>query len=250
MSNCASYQDFLGEAITESYRTGKLTKPNTNNKLHKSRISFRDKMQKEAEQQGRKVSDVALDYVAENSGQIQKYILSKGEIPTDENAENLAMQAFNLRKSEVEDIARALGSDLSTAEAYLDSAENSAMEINSPEADSFIGELFDAIAHAASPALQKAVDKRTAKGKKPGVAGFFNNVFSSNDVQTGLVNAGDGVLNDVGTGKAGDIAKGILDQITADQKRKEINKMLPAIIIGVVILIVLVVILTKSLSKK
>jgi hypothetical protein len=231
--------DFLGETIAESYRTGKAKKPNRNNALSKHRSKFRTKMEKEAEQRGKDIEEVALGYVEQNSGQIQRYIISKGELPMDENAAALAIQAYELRSKEVADIANAMGCDYETAEAYLDEAKNKAMEMNSPEADSFIGELFDAIGRVAGKGLQKAADKRVSKGKKPGVAGFFANLLNPGGNQEGEQNNVDLKAE----------AQRLFEEIKSNEKKKEINKMLPMIIIGVIVLIVIVVLVTKKTSK-
>lgn len=231
------YQDFLGEAISENYRTGKLKKPNKNNKIFKARSAFQTKLKKDAEQQNRPIESVALDYVQANSGQLQKYIMSKGELPMDENPENLAVQAWNLRKVEVENIANALGSDFQTAEAYLDDAENRAMEINSPDSDSFIGEIIDIIGKAASPALKKAAEKRQAAGKKPGFAGTLAGIFGNPVDELKPESQDPKVLSQIYEG------------IVAQQKKEEIKKMLPTIIIGVVALIIVVVLITRKASK-
>lgn len=254
--------DFLGETIAESYRTGKNKKPNLKNPVSKARSKFRMKLEKDAKAQGRDLSDVALDHVIENSGQISKYILSKGEVPNDSNPVALAVQAYQLRGNEVNSIADAMGVDFDTASHHLDEAENRAMEIQSPEADSFIGELFDAIAHAAAPGLQKAADKHKTKTGKSGVAGFFSNLLQANDAQSGNsqsaadvaakagANVGNAAVDAAKDGSLGGILKTISNKIIDSQKKSEIKKMLPEIIIGIIVLIIIVVLLTKATSKK
>jgi hypothetical protein len=245
----ASYTDFLGETIAESYRTGKARKPNLNNAMSKGRSKFRMKLEKDATDQGRPIEEVALDHVTENAGQIQKYIISKGELPEEETPQGLAFQAYRLRKKEVSDVARAIGCNYETAEAYLDEAENKAMDISSPEADSFLGEIFDAIGKVAGGGLQKLADKRVAKGKKPGAAGFFAGLLNPNG---NMQMTGQGAAENAdNTGsQIRDALGNIINAVKEDEKKKEIKKMLPMIILGVVALIVIVVLLTKATSKK
>jgi hypothetical protein len=241
----SSYMDFLGETIAESYRTGKQKTPNKNNKLTKSRSSFRTRLENEATERGMDVADVALDYVQFNSGQIQKYVISKGELPQDENPVALAVQAYELRQREVEDIATAMQCDIETASIYLDEAENNAMEINSPESDSFIGEIFDAIGRVAGKGLAKASEKRQAKGKKPGAAGFFAELLSPGSTSKEDDKQGEDTSGGIMAG-----FKSVLDSVKEKEKKDEIKKMMPQIIIGVVILIAVVVLITKLSSKK
>lgn len=233
-----SYTDFLGETIAEHYRTGKTRKPNPNNGMAKARSKFRMKMEKEAADRGKDVEEIALGYVEQNAGQLQRYVISKGELP-EETTAGLAMQTYDLRSREVNDIAAAMGCDYATAEAYLDEAENKAIEMNSPEADSFIGELFDAIGRIAGKGLQKASDKRQAKGKGAGVAGFFANLLNPGTAQGEPVEKIDLKAE----------AQKIIDEITAKKKKEEIKKMMPMIIVGVVVLILVVVLITKKASK-
>jgi hypothetical protein len=236
--------DFLGETIAESYRTGKMRNPNRNNKLSKSRSKFRMKMEKEAASRGKDVEEVALGYIEQNAGQIQKYILSKGELPQDENPAALAVQAYELRSQEVNDIAQAMDCDYDTAEAYLDEAENKAMELNSPEADSFIGELFEAVGNIAGKAAAKGAQKRKKEGKKPGVAGFFAELLSP-----GSTESVEDWENENQKLNLKLEAQNLFNKIKENEKKKEIKKMLPMIIIGVVVLIVIVVLITKKTSK-
>lgn len=239
-----SYMDFLGETIAESYRTNKPAKPNRNNKQTKARSKFRMKMEQEAENRGKDISEIALGYVQQNSGQLQKYIISKGEVPQDHNPVLLAEQAYKLRSAEVNDIAQAMGCDFETASVFLDEAENKAMEINSPEADSFIGELFEAIGRLGGNALAKGAKRKKEAGKKPGVGGFFAELLSPGSTETSAE------LEEQNKRLSlKEEAQKLIDKIKAEEKKKEIKKMLPLIIIGVVVLILVVVMITKKTSK-
>lgn len=252
MSNCSSYNDFLGEAIAETYRTNRLKKPKTTGKLHKAKKALDVSIQKESEATGKPVEDIAMGYVDRNSGIIQKYILSRGEIPVENDTAGLANQAYSLRQKEISDVANALGSDEATAEAYMDEAENNAVEINSAEADSFLGPLFAAIGKAVKGTGQPQIDPATGLPKQKGsfwrTLGSIGSLLGS-PPQYGMqagVYGGNNLLNSIANGQGGGLLQGAFNGVVAQQRRQQINRMLPGIIIGVIALVVIVVLIAKK----
>lgn len=229
-----SYMDFLGETIAETYRTGKPTPPNKNNPLTKARSDFETRMENEAKQQGKDVSEIALEHVKKNAGQLSKYILSKGEIPNDSDPIQLATQAYNLRNHEVSNIANALGVDHDTASTYLDDAENRAMEMGSPEADSFIGEIFTALGRLG----HNIAAKRKAKGKKGGIFGGIGDIFDPNGgAQTNTnTSLGEDIKNQLGA---------LYSDIKQRETKSAINQYLPYAIIAVVVIILITVMISR-----
>jgi hypothetical protein len=237
-----AYNDFLGEVLSETYRTGKPRKANVTNEITLSKKRLQGELSKRAEEQGRDIADVSLDTVVENTGALQKYVTSRGEVPLT-NPVELATQAFLLRQNEIDDYATAMQISRDEAEIYLDEAEEKAASISSPEADNFLGGLFAAVGNVAGAGLKKINDKRAEKGKKPGVLGFLGNLFPAQN---------SGVELPENTATKDDLklmAGSIFEQVKANEKAKEIKKMLPLIIIGVVVLVVAVVLITKKTSK-
>jgi hypothetical protein len=235
----ATYNDFLGETLAETYRTGKAKKANDKNRVTKQRYRLMDTVEQNAIDQTREVSDVALDTVIENSGLLQKYITTRGEVPYTNPAE-LATQAWLLRQQEINDYARALDIDPKEAEIFLDEAEEKAMSISSPESDSFIGGLFGAVSSVAGKALQVGAAKREAAGKKPGVVGFLSGMFAKDGEQAATATD----KADIKT-----LAGNVIDNVKESEKKKEIRRMLPMIIGGVILLIIVVVLITRKASK-
>jgi hypothetical protein len=247
-----TYNDFLGEVLQETYReNGKPRQPNINNSISKRRRALADKIDAEAANapEGMDDADIALDYVKKNIGGCQKYVVSKGEMPLSDPI-SLAIQAYKLRREEIKKFSEILDTSEQDAEHYLEEAESKAADINSPEADSFLGEIFDALGRVAGKGLKKLADKRTAKGKKPGLVGFLADMTAPKEDVYGPApeplqeKSGGGfenVLNE---------AKNIFEKIKENEKKKEINKMLPIIIVGVLVLIFATVLITKSASKR
>lgn len=236
----AVYDDFLGELLHETYRKGKAKKPNPNNAVSLAKQDLAAKIAQDANIQARDISDVALDTVIENVAPIQKFITSRGEVPL-ENPVEMAVQAFILRQQEIDDYATALGCSRTEAEMYLDEAEEKAASISSPEADNFLGGLFAAIGSVAGKGLAKAADKRAQQGKKPGVVGFLSNLFPA---QGEKLDESQSTKDDLKQ-----LASEAVANIKQQEKKKEIAKMLPLIIIGVVVLVLVVVLITRKASK-
>lgn len=240
-----SYNDFLGELIQEETRTGKRRRPDKENPITKGREQLRKQIVSQAQELGKDPADVALEYVAENSGTLQRYVTTRGEQPFS-NPSELALQAFLLRQNEINDVAKTLGTSFAEAEIYLDENESKAVEINSSDADNFLGAIAEAIGSVAAKGVKKIQDKRTAAGKKP--SKFWNtlaDITGANKPQMALVE-GENETGGKGLDGLKIFAKDVLDGIKQTEKKKEINKMLPYIIIGVIVLILTVVLITRN----
>lgn len=239
-----SYNNFLGTLAAEKARTGKIRKPNPNNPISKQKRLLKERINSRASELGRTPEDISLEYVVQETPDIQRYIVSKGEQPL-ANPVEMSVQAFKLRQDDISDVVRTLGCSRKDAEAYIDEAESDTAELNSSEADNFLGGILTAVGNVASNGLNKIVAKKEAKGKKPGVWKFLADLVQpAGMVQAPALEQKGDILGGIKI-----FANDVLDNIKKQEKQKEIKKMLPMIIIGVVVLILLVVLITKHASK-
>lgn len=254
--------NFLSELMAEKFRTGKLPKPNPNNPVTLKRIALANALKRVANNFDTHAANAeGMQLVVDNIGQIQKYVTSKGEVPLNNPAE-LATQAYILKQKEIHDYAKALNVSPKVAQIYMDEAEANEQEINSPNADYFLGALVDALGQAVAKPLQKLADKRVAKGKKPGFVGFLANAVNQpvqqvkDDATTAAANAASTAINqpkkEGGNFLDGlmNIGKDIFTKVRDNEKQSEIKKMLPTIILIAVVVIALTVIITAYATKR
>lgn len=239
------YNDFLSELLSQSYSPSGIAKePDETNDITASRYNLQNELQKMSEDGESPLHEVARGFANRNKANIQRYVATKGEIPS-ENIDELCMQAHRLRKHEINQFAEILGTSPENAEIYLEDSESRAKNISSPEADSFLGEIFGAIEQAVKPALDKAAAKRAQKGKKPGILGYLDTVVNQNknvnDIAYDAGAAGSNIGNSL-KGVLGDVYQGIVDQ----EKKRQINKMLPVIIIALVVIILVTVLIARK----
>lgn len=237
------YNQFLGETLAEQVRIGKTKTPNELNPITVRKKQLLKQIESQSRELGRPKYDIALDYVISNTGDIQKYVLSKNEQPLSNPAE-LSMQAYLLRKKEVERVAKTMGVSFKEAETYLEQSESNTANLNSAEADNFLGAIFGAIGNVVEGIADKQVAKRTASGKKPGFWGTVSKLAGGGNANTAINTTGaDG-------GNLKFLAQDVLDAIKKAETKKQVNKYLPMIIIGVIVLILLTILITKGASKK
>lgn len=232
------HNDFLGEIVSEQARTGKTGKPNPANPVTMRRRQLANTIQRQAQEFDEDPAIISMEYVRRNTPDLQRYVTLKGEIPRSNPAE-LALQAFMLRDAEAQQAADIIGCSKEEAHVWLDQAESRSEDMNSSEADNFIGAIFDAVANVAQKGIEKIKEKRAANGKKPGIWGVLSPGTPTAYPQASTGGGGLKVL-------AGDV----LDAIKESEKKKEINKMLPQIVIGIAVLIIVVVLITRYASKR
>lgn len=237
------YNDFINQVVAKQTESGETPAPNVNNAITQNRKRLRNKLEAMAVELDKDPADVALDFVNQNAGTLQRYVTVNGERPL-ENPVELATQAFLLRNKDIETVQNIIGCSREDAEIYLDESEAKAIEQNDSDADNFLGEIFEAVGRVAGKGLQKVAAKREAAGKKPGVFGFLAKLTAPKDVV-----AQADVAAENGLDKFKILAGDVLNDIKAAEKKKEINKLLPFIIIGVIILILTVVLITKNATK-
>lgn len=232
----------LGHITADVYNGRKPRKPNRNNPLTRQRKEIGDRLKRQAEDSGEDISTLSLEMLSQNLPEVQRYVLNKGEQPL-ENPAELALQAYILRTKDVKRISEITGFTPEEAEIVLDEQEYSSFKSGSSEADNFIGPLLSAISNVANKGLNKIVEKKKAAGKKGGVWEFLANATKPQadlQVQSQMETADN-------TGEKLKIfAADVLSKIKEAEKKKEINKMLPYIIIGVVLLIAV----TYAVAKK
>jgi len=231
------YNDFLGEVIAEETRIGKQRKPDYSNPITKQRLKLKRVIESQSNELGKDKGDIGLEYVQQNLADVQRYVASKGEQPFN-NPVELSVQAQLLRKQDVNNVQKVLGCNPQDAEVYLDEAESKAFEINSSEADNFLGPLFAAIGGVVEKVADKQTEKRKQQGKKPGFWGFLS---GSNANET----------NSVGQDATGVkvFANDVINAIKENEKKKEIGKMLPIIIVVLVVIILITILITRNASK-
>lgn len=239
------YSDFLGEQIAEQIRVGADNKPNPNNPVTKAYKRVRESIKARARELGQDEGDIGLQYIERDLPTIQKYVLSKGEQPR-ENPVELAVQAYANWTKDVADVQRVLGISRKDAEIWLQQAEGNAAEMNHSEADNFLGAILGGIESVVNKAANKAVKKREEKGKKPGFWGFIAKSTGGTQSAGGSLPAmqpqqGENI-GDTLRVLAGDV----LDNIKKEEKKKELQRLLP---IGIAVLIV-VILLTVLLTRK
>lgn len=178
---------------------------------------------------------VALEYLQQPAQmeRMSAYVTEKGGAPLANPAE-LATQAYMYRQEDVQDIAEQLDFDEEDAEYILEEAEEEIAESFSGAADSFIGEILSAITPVAQRGIAKIAEKKQAKGK--------NGLFAK------AIKGLNKTVNPGGTPDK-ETPEQIIDRIKENEKKKEIQKMLPMIIGGVLALIVIVVLITRYASK-
>lgn len=236
------YNDFINEVVAKQSQGEGTPKPNHNNPISKNRRRLRNKIDAMSAELDKDPADVALEYVNQNVGTLQRYVTVGGEKPLDNPAE-LATQAFIMRQRDIDTVQNIIGCNRADAEIYLDESESKAIELNDPDADNFLGEIFEAVGRVAGKGLSKIADQRAAQGKKPGVFGFLADLTKPKpeSVLSPAQQDGNGI---------GILAKDVLESIKNAEKKKEINKLLPFVIIGVIVLILTVVLITRASTKK
>lgn len=231
------HNDFLGEIVSEQARTGKTGRPNPNNPVTMKRKQLANTIARQAREFDEDPAIVSMEYVRRSTPELQRYVTLKGEIPRSNPAE-LALQAYMLRDAEAQQAADIIGCTKDEAHIWLDQAESRSEDMNSSDADNFIGAIFDAIANVAQKGIDKIKDKRAKDGKKPGIWGVLSPGTPTAYPQA---NTGGGLKV---------LAGDVLDAIKESEKKKEINKMMPQIIVGVIVLILVVVLITRYATKR
>lgn len=240
------FNDFLGEVIAESTRNGQVRKPNQNNPVTKARKKLERSIKNQARELGKNENEVALEYVNQNIGDVQRFVATKGEQPLTNPAE-LATQAYILKQKEVAETCRILGCSKEEAQTFLEEAEANAANVNSSEADNFIGPLLAALAPVAQTGAQKIAEDRKAKGKKGGIW----DILAAGSPAMGMTQPI--VPTDSGNGIFGGVkvfAQDVIDKIKETEKKKEIKKMLPIIIGAALALILLTALITRNVKSK
>lgn len=185
----------LSEKIADSYRKGENPKSNPGNPV----TSRRRKLFTTIKERTGGDPDAELNYsmkiIQRERPKIEDYIISKNEVPLD-RIEDLIMQAYQLRCSEIDNTAKTLGVSEGEAGIFLEDDEAETETANNPEADNFIGELFAPIGIAAKhlngsdnfvdaglvsgiintvgTKVDKGTLKRAAENKPSGVLGFLS----------------------------------------------------------------------------
>lgn len=226
--------------------------PNPDNFQTQNRLRFKRKLNNFCKANNYDEGDVSLDIVKENQGDIEKYVITQGEIPSQDPIE-LSIQAYLLREAQIRSVMEGAGVDYDEALVLIEEDEAEKMEAGHPDSDNFLGAIFSAIGGVAKKAVQKAAEKRAAQGKN---AGFFGNLNEAINKQSyDEVKAA--VSQDPALAKQAMSSQGlsdssriylqeIIDKVKEEEKKKEIKKMIPLIIVGVLVIIAITVLLTRK----
>jgi len=220
---------------------GQYKGPDYNNPVTKRRYQVRKMIAAAADNFDANPEEVALKIVEANKPRIERYVINRGEQPLQNSAE-LALQAFVLRQNEVDEMQKVLGCNREDCETFLEQNESEAHEINSADADNFIGGIVDAIGKVAARGIEKVRAKRKEKGKPTKFWDGLSKLTNSEAAAKGEEGATMG-------NKVGIFARDVIDAIKRDEKKKEINKMLPYFIGGAILLILITVLISKNAGK-
>jgi hypothetical protein len=215
-------------SLRRSMAEGKNPAPDTNNPVYKRRVDLDRKVKSIAEQTGQPIEEIALELVKQNLPDVQRYVISKGEAPLS-NPVELSLQAFLLRQQEIRDLVNTTGASPEAAEVYL-----TEIEAGSKAPDNFIGSIIGAIGAVAGKGVQAMQASRKKKGKPTKFWDTLSEIFKPGDSDIDLTK---------GVGVA---AKDVLDDIANRERKAQIQKMLPLIILGVIAIIVITIIATKK----
>lgn len=255
---------YVAEMLSESYR-GKNIKPNPNNKFTAARRRTQVELEGIDATQGNEAGfNRSVDMVTANLPAVQRYILGKGETPLSDPID-LARQAYDLRCQEVQAIADAMDVSFGEAQIAVEQAEAQSAEVNSPEADSFLGGLFAAIGNIAGNAVQNAAIKRAEQGKKPGILGALTPGYAqlqeylrNNPQMKGKVtlNEQGQIIPIVGYENAGYTDGGVnvsgqsvMDAVAVQARKAALKKALPFIIGGLIVIVLIVIFVARASSK-
>lgn len=238
----------MAEILSEQARTGeRKRKPNAANPITKRRRQLREKIERESRDTGRDIAEVSLEYVEQNRGDLQRYVTSKGEVPLS-NPVELATQAFIMRMEDIQSIAKTMGVSLTEAEIFLDEAEARAFDSNTSEADNFLGAIMGAVGGVANKGINKILEKKQAKGKKAGFWATLADITggrTSEQKDSQAAEQAPAEKKDV-LGELKIFADDVISKVKEQEKKKEINKMLPYIIGGVILIILVTVLIARK----
>lgn len=244
------YTDFLASDLQNEIATGYRRKADPSNPITKRKNQLKQSIKNRANTESRDIADVSLDVVQENVGDLQRYVISKGEKPM-QNAVDLCLQVALLRQQDIDKIAQTMNVSHSEAEIFLEESESDAARKGTAEADSFIGEVIGAVGNVANRAVSKIVEKKKAQGKP---AKFWNTLL---DITGGMASSGmpqlvqqeqpnkGGFLNEVKI-----FGQDVIDAIRKSETKKAVNQSLPLIIGGVLVLILITVLITSSYARR
>jgi hypothetical protein len=247
-----NYGEFMSQYIMDSF-AGEVMQPDRRNKVTLKRAKWAKAIGNDPNK--------GLAVVKRNIPRIDKYILSKGETPLTDLV-GKSVQAFTLKKKEIDDVSRSLDIPESEAQIFLDEAESKGIDINHPDADNFLGEIFSAIAPVAQKGIDKIAAKRAAKGKPAGIfgtlasggTGAYNQIRGLTPAQLAAMNTETENPDTPGQKKnfLSDIklfGKDIIDKVGDAERKKQVQKMIPLFIIGALLLFLVIFFAVKSGKK-
>ena len=222
----------LSEAMAESFRSGFVNPPNANNKVTTGRRKLYEHILGQAGGDPNGELDYSMKLIKDGEPDIQKYVLSKGETPAPD-AEDLALQAYNLRCQEIDNIANTIGVPDTDAQIFLEQDEDEAKGANSSAVDSNIGALFAPIGLAAKHLHRKGVAGHADNaaggllgGLLSGVIGAAGAKINSGDLMRAAEGKSAGIFGALGTGgtKFYDALRAYLQNpANADEKQNVLN---------------------------
>lgn len=224
--------------LSEEVRTGKRPKPNPGNNVTRRRIELYNTIRDQASANNEPPEQVALRYIEANTAQLKRYVASRGEQPK-RNPVELSVQVAVLRNEEIQSLQKQLGSTYQDAQIYLEQMEDEKLKANNGFPDHFLGTVSGAVGQVAQKGIDKIRADRQAKGKPTKFWDFLSKV-------TG----GEVAYQDTGgTGGVRILGVDVIEEIRKAETKKQLNKILPIAIGGVLILILLTVLITKNAGK-
>jgi hypothetical protein len=151
-------------------RSMRLPSPRTNNRIRSEStiISL-------AKQSGQPVGKIISKIAASSIPELREYVQGQGEIPAD-NPGTLAVQATLLRALEIATVSKAVDTTDADAMEIIESAENDAVQDNTPESSKILPP--DAQA-AITLMLYRIADRHRKKGGSGSIVDFVNDLRRS-----------------------------------------------------------------------
>lgn len=216
----------------------------TNNPVSHKKRKMLNSIAALAKREGKDAAQIALALVKKDLPTLHKYILSKGKIPL-KNVAEAAVQAHQLRAKDIQKIAKHLDVPGKDAETILEEAEAELLKDNNGDGDEYLGALAGAIGEVAQKGLAKLAEKKKDKN------GLFAKIVkaANADVNGEASPAPNESKPDETPHGIGGFFNSLFDRIKGEEKKKEIKKMLPMIIIGLLVFGFLVFYIARATKK-
>lgn len=197
-----------------------------NNNVSKKKRKIENTIDLIARREKTEPHNVALKLLKKDKDLLKRFLSHRG-VKAHNTFVGQAIQANAQRDNDIKAISEQLDVPFEDAELILEDAEAQLLDDNSADADEFLGGFAGVVKKVAQQGLDKLAKAKTGK--------------TTQEIKTEAKKQGGGLGAWLNT---------IIGGVKETEKKKEIKKMLPFIIVGVVVLIVTTVLITKAVHKK